>query len=196
MIDVRIGAKAFGGAAVLGEIAFRVEAGERVAILGPSGIGKTTLLRIVAGLDTDFEGTVERPERLAMVFQEPTLLPWRSALANVALTTRVSEGEARARLTEVGLGGRADHFPGQLSLGQQRRLALARAFAARPRLLVLDEPFASLDDALADEMMTLAATLFGHHETTVLLVTHSAREANRLTSRTLRLSGNPAQLLE
>lgn len=196
MIRVRIEKKAFGDTDVLGEIAFDVAQGERVALVGPSGIGKSTLLRIVAGLDASFQGTVERPDRLAMVFQEPTLLPWRSALDNVVLATRVSERDARARLAEVGLLERAGLFPAQLSLGQQRRLALARAFAARPRLFVLDEPFASLDEALADEMMDLVATLLERHGTTVVLVTHSSREAERLTRRTLGLQGSPARLVD
>ena len=191
-VDIR--GKAFGATPVLGPIAFAIAPGERVALVGPSGIGKTTLLRILTGLERDFAGHVERPSPVAMVFQEPVLLPWRSALANISLATGAGEETARAALVEVGLADKTALYPGQLSLGQQRRLALARAFCVAPALLVMDEPFVSLDEALADEMMDLALALIERHATTVLLVTHSAREAQRLATRVLRLEGVPARL--
>ena len=193
-LRINIGRKAFGTSEVLGSVVFELALGARVALVGPSGVGKSTLLRIVTGLDPAFEGTVERPERIGMVFQSPTLLPWRSALANITVATRCTSGVARERLAEVGLDTKADLFPDQLSLGQQRRLALARAFAAAPELLVMDEPFVSLDDALADEMISLTDALITRHGAALLLVTHSAREAERLADRTLRLSGTPASL--
>jgi ABC-type nitrate/sulfonate/bicarbonate transport system ATPase subunit len=184
-----------GGVAVLGPIKLSVGPCETVALTGRSGIGKTTLLRLIAGLEPA-QGRVRTAGRIAMVFQEPTLLPWRGALDNLRLTTGVPEAEAMALLAEVGLGGLEGRFPGQLSLGQQRRLALARAFAARPAVLLMDEPFVSLDPALADEMMTLFATLRQARPLATLIVTHVEAEAERLASRILRLGGKPATLVE
>ena len=143
---------------VLRDVHFSVARGETVALVGPSGVGKSTLLRILAGLDRDFDGSVARPANMAMVFQEPTLLPWRSALSNITLVhPEITERRARAMLARVGLSGREEAFPRSLSLGQQRRLALARAFAGRPELLIMDEPFVSLDPVLADAMLARAA---------------------------------------
>lgn len=188
MITVDIHEKSFGGITVLKDLTFKLEANETLAITGPSGIGKTTLLRIVAGLDTDFEGTVSRPSRLAMVFQEPTLLPWRTALENICLLAHVSKDEAVDALAEVGLQGKNDRFPAQLSLGQQRRLALARAFALKPELLLMDEPFVSLDPELVEEMLHLTENLLSSHRVATIFVTHSDMEATRLATRKLRLT--------
>jgi ABC-type nitrate/sulfonate/bicarbonate transport system ATPase subunit len=184
-----------GGVAILGPITLSVGSQETVALTGPSGIGKTTLLRLIAGLDPA-RGSVAVSGTVAVVFQEPTLLPWRSALDNLCLTTRVPKVEAQALLSEVGLGGLQSRFPGQLSLGQQRRLALARAFAARPALLLMDEPFVSLDPALADEMMALFVRLRSARPLATLIVTHVEAEAERLASRILRLGGKPATIVE
>jgi NitT/TauT family transport system ATP-binding protein len=129
-----------------------------------------------------------------MVFQEPCLLPWRSALRNVTLAARCSIAEAGAALAAVGLSGRADAFPGQLSLGQERRLSLARALAARPDILLLDEPFASLDEATAETVMTAVEAARDRHPMAIVLVTHAAAEAARLAQRVLRLDGRPGTL--
>ena len=184
-----------GGIAVLGPVTLSVGARETVALTGPSGIGKTTLLRLIAGLEPA-RGRIRTTGTVAMVFQEPTLLPWRSALDNLCLTAKVAPTEARALLAEVGLGGLEARFPGQLSLGQQRRLSLARAFAARPALLLMDEPFVSLDPALADEMMSLFEQLRSARPLATLIVTHVEAEAERLASRILRLGGHPATIVE
>ena len=181
-------------APILGPIHLTVGRAETVAITGPSGAGKTTLLRIIAGLHAKFHGTVDLPGKVAMVFQEPLLLPWRSALDNMTLTTGCSPKAAGAMLGRVGLSGRETDFPGQFSLGQQRRLALARAFLAEPSVLLMDEPFVSLDAATADEMMTLFETLRRAQPLACLLVTHERGEAARLADRTLVLSGQPAGL--
>ena len=195
MIEADIRSKSFGTSRVLGHVRFTVRPGETVAILGPSGIGKSTLLRIVAGIDPRFEGRVARPDRMAIVLQEPTLLPWRSAADNVRLVhPDLSRTEVRAALDRVGLGDRPDHFPGQLSLGQQRRLALARAFAGNPEGLVMDEPFVSLDTETADRMLALTEALIAETRPATLLVTHAESEATRLADRILRLGGQPATL--
>jgi sulfonate transport system ATP-binding protein len=186
-LTVSIRRKAFGTHTVLRDLRFAVEPGETLAVLGPSGAGKSTLLRIVAGLDRDFEGEVRRPERVAMVFQEPTLLPWRRAVENLTLTTRVDRTRAEAALADVGLGGRGALYPRQLSLGQQRRLGLARAFVTKPQLLLLDEPFVSLDEPLVEEMLSLTETLIAATRPATLFVTHSAAEAARLATRVLRI---------
>lgn len=188
--------RSFGPRRVLGPLSLSVRRGERVALLGPSGIGKTTLLRILAGLDRDFHGTRTAPERLAAVFQEPTLLPWRSALANLTLTTGASPAAARRLMAEVGLAGREGAFPRQLSLGQQRRLALARAFAAGPDILLMDEPFASLDEDTRARMLDLTARLLKASGAGLVVVTHDPAEAARLDARPMLLSGTPATLAD
>ncbi len=196
MIRVVIKSKAFGKIQVLKDVAFMLKPGECLAILGKSGVGKSTLLRLVAGIDTDFEGTVQRPEAMAFVFQEPTLLPWRRALDNLLLVhPGLSEARARDSLRKVGLSEKADQFPGQLSLGQQRRLALARAFAGRPELLILDEPFVSLDEKTAAEMVALTRDLMNEVAPATLFVTHERQEARQLADRTLELAGSPATVV-
>jgi NitT/TauT family transport system ATP-binding protein len=186
-LEVGIRRKAFGRHEVLRDLAFTVEAGETLAVLGPSGAGKSTLLRIVAGLDADFEGSVRRPEEIAFVFQEPTLLPWRSTLDNLTLVTGVEPARAEGALAEVGVQGKGRLYPRQLSLGQQRRLALARAFVTGPQLLLLDEPFVSLDAPLVAEMLALTEQLITRVRPATVFVTHSAAEAEQLATRVLRI---------
>lgn len=196
VLTVALKGKSFGGRQVLGALDLSISAGQTVALTGPSGIGKSTLVRIIAGLERDFDGDVTRPERIGMVFQEPTLMPWRSVLDNLTLTTGITEAGAEKALEEVGLKGRGGDFPRQLSLGQQRRLALARAFAGSPELMLLDEPFVSLDPQMADEMMGLFEQLCARRKVASLIVTHSAEEAKRLATRILRLDGSPARIVQ
>lgn len=193
-LSVRLTGASAGGKPVLGPISLNMELGETLALSGPSGIGKSTLLRIIAGLHREYVGTIHTAHRVAFVFQDPTLLPWRSARDNITLTTGCDVPTAMHWLAKVGLSAQAEQFPTQMSLGQQRRLSLARAFAADPALLLMDEPFVSLDPALADEMMGLFETLRATTQVTTLLVTHSEIEAQRLGSRHLRLQGSPAQI--
>jgi NitT/TauT family transport system ATP-binding protein len=195
MIVVNVRHMAYGETQILRDIHFEIAEGESLAILGPSGIGKTTLLRIIAGLIDDFDGKITGAGKLAMVFQEPTLLPWRSALDNLILTTGITPEAARSALAEVGLAEKAAHFPGQLSLGQQRRLSLARAFAAEPELLLLDEPFASLDEATAASMIALTSRLLSRRKIACLLVTHAAEEAVALADKALLMAGRPATIV-
>lgn len=181
-----------GGRQVLGTLDLAVSPGETLVLTGPSGIGKTSLLRVICGLEPLRAGRIDRPDRIAMVFQEPTLLPWRTAVQNLTITTGIPAPAARAALEEVGLGGCAALYPGQMSLGQQRRLALARAFACDPQLLLMDEPFVSLDPDLVAEMMTLFRRLRDARSVATILVTHVEAEARALATRILRLSGTPA----
>ena len=190
---------ASGGALhVLGELAIGLRNGEVVALVGPSGCGKTTLLRIIVGLDRDFEGGVERPAhgRLGIVFQEPRLLPWRTVEQNVRLAAPLATDAALdALFATLGLAEHRSHYPGELSLGLARRVALARAFAVEPDLLVLDEPFVSLDAALAARLRAELVELVSRRPVTTLLVTHNVEEAIGLADRLLVLSPSPARLL-
>lgn len=194
MISARIDGKSFNGTPVLGPIALDVAPGETVALLGPSGIGKTTLLRILAGLDTQFVGAARRPDRVAMVFQDPALLPWRTAFENLAIIA--PDGDVRGVLEQVGLKGRGAAYPGELSLGQQRRLSLARACLAKPQALFLDEPFVSLDAQTAGAMLDLTRDLIASLRPATIVVTHSETEAKRLANRRLCLRGTPSVLEE
>ncbi|TFL16682.1 ABC transporter ATP-binding protein [Jannaschia formosa] len=193
-LSVEIDGLSRGGTAVLGPISLTVGPGEAVALVGPSGIGKTSLLRAIAGLGAAPPGRIEASGRMAYVFQEPTLLPWRRVLDNVVLATGADRAAARRVLGQVGLGGRDDDWPGALSLGQQRRLSLARAFAAEPDLLLLDEPFVSLDARLADEMMGLVEAFRARSGAAMLMVTHATAEAERLADRIVTLAGRPATI--
>jgi ABC-type nitrate/sulfonate/bicarbonate transport system ATPase subunit len=192
-----------GGVTALEGLRFSVAENDFVCILGPSGCGKTTALNLIAGLDKDFQGEITlggaaAGRRIAYVFQTPRLLPWRSAIANLTLAAGsdpVTAAKCRALLAEVGLGGYEDAFPAQLSLGMQRRAALARAFAVEPGLLLMDEPFVSLDEATAIRLRALLLTLWRERPATVLFVTHDVREAIQLGQRLLVLSGSPARLV-
>ncbi len=179
---------------VLAEIKLRIERSETLALVGPSGVGKTSLLRIIAGLEERYRGSFAVSGRTAMVFQEPTLLPWRNLRDNLCITADVSAAEAIAALQEVGLAARAEEFPNNLSLGQQRRLSLARAFAVKPDLLLMDEPFVSLDPDLVEEMMALFAKLRAAYQVTTIIVTHVEAEAKRLASRIVTLGGSPGRI--
>ncbi|MEM1383501.1 MAG: ATP-binding cassette domain-containing protein [Pseudomonadota bacterium] len=196
-LTVTIAEKRFDTTPVLGQIAFTLAPGEVGALLGPSGTGKSTLLSIIAGLDREFSGRIERPEgRLAMVFQTPRLLPWRSLAENLALIPGVGGMEAaRALLAEVGLGASCDQFPEKVSLGMQRRAALARALAIRPSLILLDEPLVSLDPDSAEAMRGLLRRTFIETGATALMATHDRREALALADRVLEIGGTPAFLI-
>jgi len=186
---------------VLKDIAFKVEPGSFVVITGPSGGGKTTLLNIIAGLDKDYEGTIDfggNPQ-VAYVFQSPRLLPWRTVYENIALA--LPPGDPRlANIPElierVGLKEAATAYPEMISLGMQRRAALARAFVLEPEFLLMDEPFVSLDDPTAQSLRELLVELWSRRPTTVLFVTHDRAEAVMLATRILRLSGGSASIAE
>jgi len=202
-LEVDIARKAFTNAAgerfdVLSDFSFALGAGEVGVFVGPSGCGKSTMLKILAGLDHDYQGRVTRPAeaRIAMVFQEPRLLPWRSVEENVRLAApQADEAKLSALFAVLELNAHRSHFPGELSLGLARRVALARAFAVEPDFLILDEPLASLDDALAARLRDQIATLVDSRSVMTLLVTHNVDDAIRLGDRVFLLSPRPARIL-
>ena len=183
-----------------------IEEGSFVALIGPSGCGKSTLLRIVAGLDTPDEGTVEVAARargeVAYVFQDAHLLPWRSVAANVALPLELrgvprEERDARVlqALREVELSDAASRYPAELSGGMRMRASIARALVTRPKLLLMDEPFAALDELTRQRLDERLLALWHERHLTVLFVTHAIFEATFLAERAVVLSGRPAHIV-
>jgi sulfonate transport system ATP-binding protein len=178
------------GRGVLRGLDLSIRSGEFVALLGRSGAGKSTLLRILAGLDPEYGGDVLVPERRAVVFQEPRLIPWQKVRPNVVLGLRPGQdGRAGLRqrsidaLGEVGLADHARAWPATLSGGEAQRVALARALVREPQLMLLDEPFGALDALTRTRMHTLLQTLCARHQPAVLLVTHDVQEAVMLADR-------------
>jgi NitT/TauT family transport system ATP-binding protein len=197
--------KAFpNGTHALTDLSFAVEEGAFVSLLGPSGCGKSTTLRIIAGLLAADSGHVAWPEgrpETGFVFQEPTLMPWADARANVRLPLDIkgiprTEANARAdqALARVGLAGFARAFPRELSGGMKMRVSLARALAARPRLLLMDEPFAALDEitraSLGDDLLRLRR----EDGLTIFFVTHSVAESSYLADRVLVMTPRPGRI--
>ena len=197
------------GAPILENLSFQVNRGEFVSIIGPSGCGKSTLLKLVAGLSPISSGKVavdgmtpaNAREIMSFIFQDPTLLPWRTVRANIALGLEL-EGVARDRrdpkvnslLSLVGLEHVAGSYPRQLSGGMKMRVSIARALASNPRVLLLDEPFAALDEITRDHMNEELIRLRQEHSWTVLFVTHSVAEAVFLSDRILVLAPHPGRL--
>jgi iron(III) transport system ATP-binding protein len=197
--------QAFNGTHVLKNVGFSLDSGERLAVLGPSGSGKTTLLRLIAGLEAPKQGDIAiagkaasragqvliAPEHreVALVFQGLALFPHLCALDQIAFAARGRGGvkQARSLLDRIGLGHRANAPLDQLSGGERQRIALARALAQEPKLLLMDEPFASLDDEKRAEMRDLLCWLLERTETTLILVTHSRDDALDLARRVLVL---------
>lgn len=188
----------------LGPVSLEIGAGETVALVGPSGCGKSTALRLLAGLEQPTRGTVARAAgrgETAVVFQAPTLAPWLWARANVALPLELSgvptaeaQQRADAALARVGLAGAEDKRPVQLSGGMAMRVSLARALVTEPRLLLLDEPFAALDEitrrALADDVLSLWSV----SKPAIVFVTHNVEEAVYMASRVVVMTRGPGRI--
>jgi sulfonate transport system ATP-binding protein len=190
-ISVRGLTQTFGENRILTDLDLDVAPGEFIALLGRSGSGKTTLLRLLAGLDEPAAGALSVSQPRAVVFQDPRLLPWKRTWENVVLGLPQAGARERATaaLTEVSLGHRSDAWPLTLSGGEAQRAALARALVREPALLLLDEPFASLDALTRMRMHVLVEALWRRHGPAVLLVTHDVDEAILLADRILVLDG-------
>jgi NitT/TauT family transport system ATP-binding protein len=211
-LQVRIRRKSYPGSssAVLQSLEFGAGAGEFIVLVGPSGAGKTTILNLVGGLDRDLDGDIRingqaltdrhsYPVRYGYMFQEARLMPWLTVEDNVKLVLQDETGateRARRLIKEVELGGSEQSYPNQLSGGMQRRVALARAFAVRPALMLMDEPFISLDAPTATRLREQLLALWAELRPTVLFVTHDLREALAVADRVIFLSGSPARVVK
>jgi len=192
------------GTEAFGPLDLAVKAGEFVSLLGPSGCGKSTALRVIAGLlaptagDVAFPGT--RPE-IGFVFQEPTLMPWRTTLANARLPLELKganrhDADARAgeALARVGLKGFENAYPRELSGGMKMRVSIARALAAKPKLLLMDEPFAALDEPSRQSLNDDLLKLWREDGLTVIFVTHSVYESTYLSTRVVVMTPRPGRI--
>jgi sulfonate transport system ATP-binding protein len=184
--------RAFKGRVVLEDVTLNIPRGQFVALLGASGSGKTTLLRALAGLDDDAQkgGTYTVPPSISVLFQDARLLPWLSVMENLTLGLRspAAKANAQAMLDQVGIGEKAQAWPGTLSGGQKQRAALARSLLRSPNLLLADEPFGALDALTRLKMHALLFRLVAQHRPTVVLVTHDVDEALLLADRIMVLN--------
>jgi NitT/TauT family transport system ATP-binding protein len=193
-----------GGIEAVRSIDLDISPGQFLAMIGPSGCGKSTLLRIIAGLDRPTAGTIAGvdPTEIAFVFQDAHLLPWRNVLRNVALPLElqgVSKSarieRAMAAIEQVGLADAAKRYPAQLSGGMRMRASLARALVTNPQLLLLDEPFAALDEITRQQLDEQLRELWAQRKMTVLFVTHSINEASFLADRAIVFTKRPARIV-
>lgn len=188
----------------LEKLQFNVRGGEFVCVTGPSGCGKTTLLNIIAGFDRDYEGSIALPGAgsrprpiIGYVFQTARLLPWRTVEENIGLvlsTAQVRSGIIDEMLNATGLAEFRHAYPERLSVGMTRRVGLARAFAVAPDLLLMDEPFVSLDEPTAERLRSLLLDIWQARPTTVLFVTHNTHEAAQLADRVVVLTPSPGSV--
>jgi NitT/TauT family transport system ATP-binding protein len=195
---------AFGAQPVLGDVTFALPRARVGCLIGPSGCGKSTLLTMIGGMLAPASGVIVHDfHHAAFVFQDPWLLPWRNARDNIAFGLKalpIGRGERRARadrlLASVGLtAADADKFPHELSGGMRQRVALARALVVEPDLLLLDEPFSSLDVGLRRQMQTLVRRLIAGRSLTALMVTHDLAEAARVADRIFVMTPSPSRIV-
>jgi NitT/TauT family transport system ATP-binding protein len=191
------------GTAALAPVDLDITPGSFVSLVGPSGCGKSTLLRLIAGLIAPSAGTIARswtsgPRGIGFVFQDPTLMPWATVARNVALPLDLAGEDRRAvadALTRVGLDRFADAYPRELSGGMRMRAAIARAIVMRPAVLLMDEPFAALDEFTRARLNDDLLALWQAHRWTVVFVTHSIREAVFLSERVVVMSPRPGRIV-
>ena len=201
--------KEFGAERVLSDVHLELHAGSFTSLVGPSGCGKTTLLRIIAGLEAADEGTIElageggRPPRLGVVFQQGSLLPWKSVWRNVALGLELAKTDRKTiedrvsqALAMVQLSGSERKYPHQLSGGMQQRAGIARALAMDPDILLMDEPFASVDAQTREELHDELLAIWEGTGKTVLFVTHSIDEAIVLSDEVVVMGARPGRVLD
>ncbi len=185
----------------IANLSLRLQPGEFVCLVGPSGCGKTTLLNILAGLDSDYQGNIQagsasHTPKIGYVFQNPRLLPWRTVQENLELAQYTPDLQViDALLATMQLSAFRHTYPERLSLGMSRRVAIIRAFAANPELLLMDEPFVSLDAPAARQVRELLLSLWQQRPHTVLFVTHDLREAIALADRLVFTSAAPMQIV-
>jgi len=192
------------GTRALSDVSLSISAGEFVSVVGPSGCGKSTLLRLAAGLEETTFGTVaNNADVTSFVFQDPTLLEWRSAQKNVELIGELAHvpaaerrERARAALAMVGLAGFENQHPRELSGGMRMRVSIARALVAEPQLALFDEPFGALDEITRLKMQTELQRLFQVSGFAAMFITHSISEAVYLSSRVVVMSGRPGRIVE
>jgi len=213
-IELRGASKSFGALDALAPVSLSVGEGETVTLLGPSGCGKTTLLRLIAGLESPSAGEIvvngttplqaRRHKQIGFIPQSPALLPWRTVEANARLLLDINRAASPATpsasvgdlLDEVGLGDFRDAYPHELSGGMQQRVGLVRAFALDAPILLMDEPFAALDEMTRTDMRHLLGRLCEPLGTTVVFVTHSIPEATFLSDRVAVMSPRPGRMTE
>jgi NitT/TauT family transport system ATP-binding protein len=202
LLELRVDSKVYGSAAsapveVLRDFTLGITAGSFATLVGPSGCGKTTILRMAAGLDRDFRGErqVFRSARVAMVFQEPRLLPWRTVEDNIRIAMHAASmaGDIGEWLDRFDIADQRQKYAGELSLGQARRVAMARAMSIGPDLLLLDEPLVSLDDVVAARLRGELRTIADGGKVGILLATHDLAEAVELSDRLLFLGVGPCR---
>ena len=179
-------------------IVLKIKKGEFISIFGPSGCGKTTLLNMISGLDKNFEGSIDAEKNVSYMFQSPRLFPWLTAIDNIKFPIRKNSNSdkiANGLIMKVGLEKFKNQYPDKLSGGMQRRIALARAFASNPSVLLLDEPFISLDKKIANLLRKLLINLWKKNKPTVIFVSHDLDEAIELADRIFFLSSLPSKIL-
>jgi NitT/TauT family transport system ATP-binding protein len=210
MVELEGVGKRYGdGPLILENVSFAAERGDFITLIGPSGCGKSTILRLISGLSPVSAGRIVvdgmdpsgAVEKLSFVFQEPTLLPWRTVARNVELPLRLHGSDAASRsgiaarsLAMVGLADRMDYYPRQLSGGQKMRVSIARALSVSPKILLLDEPFGALDEMTRDHLNEELLSIRQQLAWTAFFVTHSVAEAVFLSNRILVMSANPGRV--
>ena len=207
LLSIAVQSKAFGPKEILGNVALDIFPGEIVTLLGASGCGKSSLLRLIAGLDQSYDGKISLSgkeltgitQQIGFIFQEPRLMPWLTVAENVAFQAKSPRNEratVSALLEEVGLFGTEELLPKQLSGGMAQRVSIARGMFSKPDLLLLDEPFSAVDAFTRMKLQDLLLNMLRLHRNTVLMVTHDIDEAIYLSDRIVVIGGQPGIIRE